>query len=486
MPGEFCSAVVEQILHFLAYQNHADQVQSMLELLTEHGINIESETVLSHRLMLCAIGNFVKHKVRTAEDLGKAIRQLDDQLESSNAEAPWAHVWAEFRPSAVAQVVVSMLRQEVGFNAAANELDPAAVQRFEGRAWVDTVAGVFESFGYGLEGEGEGGGACTQQAVSDLELVKLQESLGDVGEPDKVHLLYIFKQRAWPSFLASFEAFLRAAQDDVGGVPELLLQHQSIGVKACMSPGGGAMPPQPPSKPAALPMPSPTLTAAPPKPAAPKPAAAKAATAKAAAAKVAAAVAAAAAMGDVHSEEGDEEDDATESPDPRDYDDGNDNGDDRAHVNEEEGEEEGEEEEEEEEEEEGEEEEEEEPETQGASVRSLRRAARQLSQTVGAAADPLANALAETSPAPATVMARKGTKPGSFVGPRATSVSVAFDSLEDSIDEEFKERPSLPRHSTAPMAASFASFAPAPPTAAKRSQEASTGGAKKVRERSRF
>jgi hypothetical protein len=190
-------------------------------------------------------------------------------------------------------------------------------------------------------------------------------------------------------------------------------------------------------------------------------------------------------MGDVHSEEGDEEDDATESPDPRDYDDGNDNGDDRAHVNEEEGEEEGEEEEEEEEEEEGEEEEEEEPETQGASVR-LRRAARQLSQTVGAAADPLANALAETSPAPATVMARKGTKPGSFVGPRATSVSVAFDSLEDSIDQE--ERPSLPRHSTAPMAASFASFAPAPPTAtaAKRSQEASTGGAKKVRERSRF
>jgi hypothetical protein len=178
-------------------------------------------------------------------------------------------------------------------------------------------------------------------------------------------------------------------------------------------------------------------------------------------------------MGDVHSEEGGEEDDATESPDPRDYDDGNDNGDDRAHVNEEEGEE------------EGEEEEEEEPETQGASVR-LRRAARQLSQTVGAAADPLANALAETSPAPATVMARKGTKPGSFVGPRATSVSVAFDSLEDSIDQE--ERPSLPRHSTAPMAASFASFAPAPPTAtaAKRSQEASTGGAKKVRERSRF
>jgi hypothetical protein len=178
-------------------------------------------------------------------------------------------------------------------------------------------------------------------------------------------------------------------------------------------------------------------------------------------------------MGDVHSEEEDEEDDATESPDPRDYDDGNDNGDERAHVNEEEGEE-------------PEEEEEEEPETQGASVRSLRRAARQLSQTVGAAADPLANALADTSPAPETVMARKGAKPGSFVGPRATSVSVAFDSLEDSIDEEFKERPSLPRHSTAPMAASFASFAPAPPTAAKRSQEASTGGAKKVRERSRF
>jgi hypothetical protein len=425
--------VVEQILHFFAYHNYADQAESVLKIVTENGFDIESETVLSRRLVLCSICAFAKNEVSTAEDLEKIIKQLDEELAGSSAQG----LWAEFRHLAVAQVVASMLRQEVGFDATDNSFDEGLMRRFKRRTWLATVKRTFERYDYGNEDEdGEGGGACTAQAVNDFELLKLQESLADVGDPDKVHLLYIFKQRAWPAFLTSFEAFLRAAQDEVGGLPELLSQHQSIApsLRGHSSPGGNRVPAQQSSRPAFVRMPlgASKEEEAPQKGSATKPAA-TAATKKAAAAKSARA----AILDDIHTDE--EDGDATED-DVRNY---GDDGQDEA----------------------------EEPETQGNSVRSLRLAARQLT-TAMASADPLADVLAESSSRDkTTTLASKASKTkapaGSFVGTRETSVPVAFDSIEESVDDDdFQERPSLPKYSMAPM------IAPIAPVAAAASPEA--------------
>jgi len=147
-----------------------------------------------------------------------------------------------------------------------------------------------------------------------------------------------------------------------------------------------------------------------------------------------------------------------------------------------------------------------EPETQPPEPNSarhrLKEASSNLSHAVHARADPLASALAETSPAARTVLAaggggggqptvqptgrvsrsqaqaqqethahgRKGKAaakgggekglrpkpPGPLVGKRDTSISVTFDSSQDSL-ETFEERPSLPAHSTRALP----SFAPA-------------------------
>jgi hypothetical protein len=446
MPGDFCIPAVEQILHFLAYHNYADQVESMLKLVTENRFDIESETVLSLRLVLCSIGAFMKNEVNTAEDLERVIRQLDEALAGSSAQG----LWAEFRHLAVAQVVASMLRKEVGFDATDNSLDEGLMRRFKRRTWLATVKRTFERYDYGNEEEdGEGGGSCTAQAVNDFELLKLQESLADVGDPDKVHLLYIFKQRAWPAFLTSFEAFLRAAQDEVGGLPELLSQHQSIApsLRGHSSPGGNRVPAQQSPRPAFVRMPlgASKEEEAPQKGPATKPAATK----KAAAAKSARA----AILDDIHTDEEDE--DATEDDD-RNYGD-----DDRSQD--------------------------EEPETQGNSVRSLRLAARQLT-TAMASADPLADVLAESSSRDkTTTLASKGSKTkapaGSFVGTRETSVPVAFDSIEDSVDDDFQERPSLPKYSMAPMIAPIAPVAAAASPKAthiKRKQDSTNVVVKKV------
>jgi len=455
MPGDLCIPVVEQILHFFAYHNYADQVESVLKLVTENGFDIESETVLNHRLVLCSIGAFTKNEVSTAEDLEKVIKQLDEDLAGLSAQG----LWASFRHLAVAQVVVLMLRQEVGFDATNNVFDYSLMRRFNQRAWLATVKKTFERFDYGTEvDDGEGGGACTEQAVNDFEMLKLQESLADVGKPDKIHLLYIFKQHAWPTFLTNFETFLHAAQDEVG-VPELLLQHQSIApsLRGHSSPGGSSVPVQPSPKPASLRMPlSASKGQASPKRPATKPTAAAAAappppvaTNKATAAKSARA----AIMDDIHTDEEDE--DATEDDD-RNYGDDDRSADEDA----------------------------EEPETQGNSVRSLRLAARQLTTTM-ATSDPLADVLAMPSQADTTTtLASKTKATGSFVGTRETSVPVAFDSIEDSVDDDFQERPSLPKYSMAPMIAPIASVVAATTSAkvtnTKRKQDSMNGVVKKV------
>ena len=161
----------------------------------------------------------------------------------------------------------------------------------------------------------------------------------------------------------------------------------------------------------------------------------------------------------------------------------------------------------------------EEPETQPPEPNSarhrLKEASSNLSHAVHARAAPLASALAETSPAARTVLAaggggpptiqptgrvsrsqahaqqeaqaqgRKGKAaakakgggekgqrpkpPGPLVGKRDTSISVTFDSSQDSL-ETFEERPSLPAHSTRALP----SFTPA---ASSGSQSASSSNA---------
>ena len=59
-------------------------------------------------------------------------------------------------------------------------------------------------------------------------MIKTQESLSDIGKPDKVNVLHIFKYYAWSAFVQKFEAFVRAVNDSVLGAPELLTQFQSI------------------------------------------------------------------------------------------------------------------------------------------------------------------------------------------------------------------------------------------------------------------
>jgi len=46
------------------------------------------------------------------------------------------------------------------------------------------VRSTFKKYHYDSEGDADPH-ACTQQEVGDLELVKMQESLSDVGKPDK-------------------------------------------------------------------------------------------------------------------------------------------------------------------------------------------------------------------------------------------------------------------------------------------------------------
>ena len=82
--------------------------------------------------------------------------------------------------------------------------------------WGEVVRSVFEKYDYGAcPGDESDDGLSTQQEVNDFEMTKIQESLSDIGKPDKVHLLYIFKQWSWTSFAQKFNAVLQVAQEEV-------------------------------------------------------------------------------------------------------------------------------------------------------------------------------------------------------------------------------------------------------------------------------
>ena len=122
---EFNIGANESILHFLAYHNYTAQVLSMCELLQENDFAVEEGTGLKFRIALCSVVGTLK-EVTTSAELERVIRTLDNLLQDSDAVA----IWAEFRPTLVAQVVVTMLREKVGLSSISDEvlhLDPRAL-----------------------------------------------------------------------------------------------------------------------------------------------------------------------------------------------------------------------------------------------------------------------------------------------------------------------------------------------------------------------
>ena len=300
-------------------------------------------------------------------------------------------------------------------------------------------------------------------------MIKTQESLSDIGKPDKVNVLHIFKYYAWSAFVQKFEAFVRAVNDSVLGAPELLTQFQSI-----------SQPPRP------------ILAATHARPRA--------------------------AAADTDSDATESLDESTERAAGRSTIPAASMKDDVETDDEEGGQEDGEGDDDEEDDEE--EDDDDLPETQRSqrsSTRSaqleLRRTAKQLKVAVTSRVDPLADVLADTAPAATSVLttrskanpsgdstthkenvpnsaaavrakATRASKPGSFVGKRDTSIAVAFDDSLDSMDE-LEDRPALPKHSTAPLPSFAPLLAPARngPSSKRRHPELSQDsvGSKKVR-----
>jgi len=410
----------------------------MCKLIENSNLQVEEGTALNKRLILSSVYQLIQEATTTA-DLERVITTVDSFCSEENSGL---EKWAHFRPTVVAQILVGMLRAEVGtepISAKAVVVNEEMLSALDADKWKKAVGSLFRHYSYGLleeeeekAGDDEGCFASTQQQVTDFENLKVQEGLADIGAPSKVNVLYIFKQWGWAAFVNQFEDFLRDLHIEVLGVPELVTQYQSIHPQREVAPtiqGGGNS--EPASQLSLL-----------------------------------------AEGSDGGDEKNEEANEVVEKGVGGCYDGGDEKNEEANEVVEkgvdgcyED----------------GDETDEEGPETQPESKQArhrLKEATSNLTQTVKARVDPLANALAETSPVARSVMASTALqkenrstghgvntsqaatsthlsqpKPaGPFVGKRSSSVAVTFESSQDSLvsPNGFEERLSLPAHSSAP------------------------------------